>query len=73
MDGDCECAEFPDCGCADWVPVTGWRRLWIEVRHAAVMVSYRIRPYNDLLDRRIWAWQHGPRCQFFGGKPWERS
>jgi hypothetical protein len=28
-----------------------------EVRHAAIMLGYYVRPYDDHLDARRWRWQ----------------
>jgi hypothetical protein len=78
--GEVECLTHGgfDCCCADrscpgYIGLIPWgpRRLWVEARHASVMAGYWVRPYNDLLDRRIWRWQKRPLCQFFGGRPWE--
>lgn len=65
---DEECTAAGECVL---VLVRGPRRLWVETRHAAVMAGYWVRPYNDLLDRRIWRWQKRPLCGWMGGRPWE--
>ncbi len=65
---DDDCATAGECLL---VPIRGPRRLLVEVKHAAVMAGYWVRPYNDLLDRRIWRWQRRPVCGYMGGRPWE--
>jgi hypothetical protein len=49
-----------------------------EVRHAAVLAGYWLRPYDDLADARRWRWQRRHPCQFGDGLPavlerWERD
>lgn len=68
---DCPDEECQALGGCAWPRVRGWYRVRVEVKHAFVMAGYWVRPYNDLLDRRIWRWQKRPRCGYMGGRPWE--
>jgi hypothetical protein len=71
---DCCCADRACPGNVDLTPIPwGPRRLWVEVRHAAVMAGYWLRPYDMLADRRRWRWQPRQPCGLNGLPPETRA